>query len=440
MKIQPILASPWYTAWVVLALLGATVPAVPVRAQGAVQAVRQRVSGLEQGPEGPPAERGAPPGVAPPEQPLSPGSSAGKLDTTYVASTASVLIVLRPAQIMTAPIAQVLPTEIATAAGRQYLGIDPADVDELIAFGDLANPTAPKFGLTLKFNKPFRAASLPQTVRPMAQLAEFNGKKYLQSAHPIFPSFYGADNKTMIVAPDAVLRSLIESSKQQRTGGLLDRVREVPSGSDLYLAVDVASLRGAVQMGMAQAKQTMPPEAKLMLDSVAALELTVNVVSHGPVSLVLHCNDEAAAQQVEMALAAAKQSATAAPPVEQPGLENPVATARAQFHERMMQRYLQPQRNGVSITCINMAADDPLQQQLVGLVWGAVLGSKGASEFQAAHKVFQQPPGGPAGPTPEGSPVPPGPPGAPTAEGVAPPPGPPGVGPPGPPSPEAERR
>ena len=72
--------------------------------------------------------------------------------------------------------------------------------------------------------------------------------KSICRAHPIFPSFYGADNKTMIVAaPDAVLRSLIESSgTKPKTGQLLDRVREVPSGSDLYLAVDVASLRGSM--------------------------------------------------------------------------------------------------------------------------------------------------------------------------------------------------
>ena len=425
MKYQPIVARRWLrVGGVILGLLVIAVPSAAVMAQGAVQAVRQRVSGLDQGPEGQPAGPAAPPGV-PPTDPAYTGPTAGKLDTTYVASTASILIVLRPAQIMTAPIAQVLPTELATNAGRQYLGIDPADVDELVAFGDFANPMAPKFGFTFKFNKPFRAASLPEQIRPMAKLADFNGKKYLQSAHPMFPSFYGADNKTMIVAPDAVLRSLIEASKQPKSGTLLDRVREVPAGSDLFLAVDVASLRGVVQMGLAQAKQTMPPEAKVMLDSIAGVELTANIVSRGPVSLVLHCNDDAAAQQVEMALAAARQGQAAGPgsPVEQSGPDSPLKQSLAQFRERMMQRYLQPQRNGASITCFNMTADDPMQQQLVGVVWGAVLGAKGAVEAQAAQKAFQKAPGGPTGPTADGTAVPPGTPGAPGPEGVVAPPG-----------------
>ena len=74
-----------------------------------------------------------------------------------------------------------LPREIATVAGLKFLGFDPADVDEVIAFEDMMNPMAPGYGLTIKFNKPFKGASIPQEARAHAQLAELNGKKYLQS-------------------------------------------------------------------------------------------------------------------------------------------------------------------------------------------------------------------------------------------------------------------
>jgi hypothetical protein len=97
---------------------------------------------------------------------------------------------------------------------------------------------APGFGVTVNFNQPFKGSSIPADVRAHAQLGELNGKKYLQSAHPMMPSFYGPNARTLVMAPDAALRSMVEASGQTASSPLLDRVRSVPSGSDLYVAVE----------------------------------------------------------------------------------------------------------------------------------------------------------------------------------------------------------
>jgi hypothetical protein len=79
---------------------------------------------------------------------LPPGQG---IDTTYVSPNAIAIVVLRPAQIMTAPMAELLPTEVATAAGLKYLGFDPSDVEEVSAFVDQINPAAPiEYGLVVK--------------------------------------------------------------------------------------------------------------------------------------------------------------------------------------------------------------------------------------------------------------------------------------------------
>ena len=96
----------------------------------------------------------------------------------------------------------------------------------------------------------FGLLSIPQQVWLFAKLSDFNGKKYLQSDNPIWPSFYGSDNKTMIVVPDAVLRQLIQASTGPKSGGLIDRVHEVIGGNDLFLALDMAALHSALQMGL----------------------------------------------------------------------------------------------------------------------------------------------------------------------------------------------
>lgn len=427
---------------------------------GAIQAVRGRVSGLGAAPEGerPP---GPPPGPGPgPEQAYLQGSGPSKLDTSYISSTAGLVVVLRPAQILASPLAQLLPTEVATAASQQYLGIDLSTVEEVVAFGEMPNPMAPTFGIAVKFNQPFRAAALPQHIRPMAKLAEFNGKKYLQSSHPMLPSFYGPNNKTLVAAPDAMLRKIVPASTEPKSGPLMDRVREAAAGSDLYVAVDMAAMRGILPLAMGSAGVTMPPKVKTIIDQTTAAELTLNLVSRGPVSFVLHCADDAAAQQVEQAVNDLRQEQTAAaggtgqrpgpgsepgpgpgpgpeagpaPPAEM-GPQSPLQLAMTQYHERMMQRF-QPQRNGTSIVCLNIAADDPLQQQMFGIVVGAAMTAQQIPKIIATQKAMGGGPKGrgakpPAAAEPGGATPPSGTEsGATGPEGTATPDGAPGAGP-----------
>jgi hypothetical protein len=323
---------------------------------------------------------------------------------------------------MTSPAMQFLPTEVATAGGRQYLGVDPADVDEVVAFYDTSNPLVQAYGVTVKFNKPFRAVNIPQHARATATLSEFNGKKYLQCMTPPWPSFYGPNNKTLVMAPDAILRQIIPASTEPKTGPLLDRLRDVPAGSDVYAAVNVASLRGLLPIIMGSAGQAIPKEVNALLEGITAAELTLNLATRGPISMVVHCNDEAAAQQLEMFLLAIRQNAVAPTPdalrdvrgqplpgAEQPGAGQPGANdwikqAMLQYQERMNQRY-QPQRNGASVTLVRIEADDPIQPQLLGMVIGGLAGPA----MQAAQKSFGLP-GGPnvAGPPagPDGLAVP----------------------------------
>src|SRR5690349_5678491 len=92
----------------VLALVMASAPSMAAVAQGygAVQAVRQRVSGLQQAPGSQGPETHAVPESVPSAAPTSSELVSGKLDTTYVSPTAAVIAVLRPAQLMASPLGQ----------------------------------------------------------------------------------------------------------------------------------------------------------------------------------------------------------------------------------------------------------------------------------------------------------------------------------------------
>lgn len=378
---------------VVLAIVTATAPSAAVIAQtnAAAQAVRGRVEGLGGRPDETSSPRAL--GRAPGDTTLLADPTAGKIDTTYVTPQAIAVIVLRPAQIMAAPMAEMLPTEVASAAGLKYFGFDPADVDEIIAFVDPINPLGlPAYGLTIKFNKPFRGSAIPQATRGHARLSELAGKKYLQSSQPMLPSFYGPNNKTLIIAPDATLRQLVESLDQPKTSPLLDRAAAVPAGNDLYAAVDVASLRPLIQLSLAGFQAQAPPETKPFLDApnlVAAVELMLNISAPAPMSLVVHGNDEAAAQQLETLMLAASKTYRPAAESERAPSDDPIEQALAQYMERISQPF-QPQRNGASLTCFYIDGQNQAQQQLmsVAVIGGAVAMLLPA--IQAARKAARR--------------------------------------------------
>jgi hypothetical protein len=323
--------------------------------------------------------------------------------------------VVRPGQITSAPVAQLLPTEVASAVSREWLGVELSEVDEVVAFLEFGNPTQPMlgltYGLTFKFKSPFRAVSIPEKIRPAVQLAELNNKKYLRSAHPFFPSFYGPNNKTLVAAPDAMLRQIVEASTQPKTGVLMEKALQAPAGSDLYLAIDGARARGIIPIVLGMASVQIPEQAKPLIDAISSAELTLNLVTRGPISFVVHCNDEAAATQIEALLMEQRQKMMAAseapsPVGEQPSLGPESAPSRspasayaqemAQFKERMNQRF-QPQRNGASIALLQIAADDPLQQQILGFVVGA---AATAASMKSQEMVKSAPAAPGAAPTP----------------------------------------
>jgi mono/diheme cytochrome c family protein len=318
----------------------------------------------------------------------SSSTASGMIDTKYVSPTAIAVVALRPAQILSAPIAELLPREVLTAVGQQYFGFDPASVEEVVAFVGPINLMGPTdYGVTFKFSEPIRAASIKREVRAHAQLSEFAGKRYLQSKHPVLPSFYGPDNRTLLVAPDATLRRLIETTAEPKTGPVIDRISAVPAGSDLYLAVDAATLRPFMEMGMAQAKTSgkLPPQAEKFLELpklISAAELTFNLSGSGPMSLVVHANDDAAAQQLESMLLEAS-NAPGASPDDRYTAQDPVAQAVTQYLERFSQPF-RPQRSGTSVTLFRAEAQSAAQQQLASLtVFGVGVGMQAAQAAAA---------------------------------------------------------
>ncbi|HVT26677.1 MAG TPA: hypothetical protein VHE81_01540 [Lacipirellulaceae bacterium] len=353
-----------HTIRVILAAAVAAVPSTPAMAQtnAAAMAVQRQVEGLQrpQGEESPRAvPREQPPG---PGQPVSSEPPAGMIDTRYVLPSASIVVDLRPALILSSPLGQLLPTELVNA----FTGFDPAEMEEVVAFVDTSKAPLLGYGVTFKFKNPIRASSIPVDRRTYVQLAELGGKKYLQSTVPMMYSLYGPNNHTLVAATDPELRQLVDTASRPKTGPMMDRLHEMQASSDLYIAVDVAALRPMLSMLVPQNPANAPPQAKQLLEAaglISAIELTVNLSNPGPTSLVLQCNDDASTQKLETMIHGLEQKEENANPIVPPGSESPLSQAVKRYMDRLRQPF-QPQRNGTSIKFV-VDEQSPGQKQLV---------------------------------------------------------------------------
>jgi type II secretory pathway pseudopilin PulG len=338
--------------------------------------------------------------AAPPvTKPSADAGSSATIETKYVTPNAAAIVVLRPAQIMKSPMSEMLPVEVATAAGLKYLGIDPANVEEALAFVDLSNPVAPAYGLTLKLVAPIRGSDIPEQLRAHTVRDQLAGKAYLKSAQPMLPSFFAPNGQTLVVAPDEVLRRLVEAPAGTKSGPIVELAQKTPAGNDLFAAINVTSLRPLVQMGLAQSREPIPPQAKPFLEAlnlIDSAELTFNLSNAGTTSLVAHANDEPAAEQIEKLLADAvaqyKEQMTASF-AEKKTSEDPVERAAAQYGERISGRWTQtfmPVREGADLVFFRVDGSNSQQQQLVSVAIIGILVALLLPAVQAAREAARR--------------------------------------------------
>ena len=205
---------------------------------------------------------------------------------------------IRPRQLLTSPALALTPVEVVAAAGLQYLGYDPADFDQVTVFSELPLGGPPNYGMIVKFAEPFKMKSIPSRLTAHTQPGTLDDEPYLESANPLLPSIYSPDTHTLVIAPDLLLRRLVNPSPNAAIGALVTRLANVPAGDDLYVAADIAALRPLIAIALMQAKD-VPPELKPLLDMpnlISSVDLTFNLTHEAPSQLIVHANDDASAK------------------------------------------------------------------------------------------------------------------------------------------------
>jgi hypothetical protein len=214
------------------------------------------------------------------------------IDMSYALPNTCIVVALRPAQILKSPTAQMFPVEVLQAAAIQAVGLDPLAAEQLVVC--VAPPTQgpPNYSVVARFSAPAELKAGEFTAH--TQPASFNGTPYLQSMHPLLPSFFMADPQTLVATPDATLTQIVGAEGAVPPESLVSKFAAASQGDDLLVMIDVEPLRPLISMGLMQAE--IPPEYAQLREIpslIKTVQLRVNLTRPGMTEVIASANNDA---------------------------------------------------------------------------------------------------------------------------------------------------
>lgn len=190
---------------------------------------------------------------------------AEPLDLSYISPDAVAAIVLHPRRLLTSPELEMLPIEVAVAAGKEYLGIDPTDVEEAIGILGLTGlPMGqPGMGAILRFSKPYDKAAVLAKIGRDTQEATHAGKTYRQSRAVTGFSLYMPDDRTLLIANPQQMKSMLAADNVD--SGLTKLLKQADTSKTAVAVLDFAAVRPLVMMGL-QSLPQVPDQFKEFLE------------------------------------------------------------------------------------------------------------------------------------------------------------------------------
>lgn len=321
------------------------------------------------------------------------GAGGGGELLQYVPADAVAIAIARPKQLLSKKEVESFPIEVASAAGVEYLGIDPLHVDTvLFVMGDFTSGIMadgpPAIALIIHADEPIEVETVFKKLQLEVEPSKAERGEFYASQSAWKPSAFAPDEHTLAIGSEPMLRK-IEAS--QGGSPLAERLMGMGAAADIAGVVDVAAARKQVPMN--ELRRELPEPMQGMVDafektSVCGLSLTFGQSLH--VETVIHADDAAGAefiadqikQGLEMARGASKlllASGAAA--------GDEYEAAFAQYLDRVTSVVvgaLAPKQEGAKVT---VAFDAPFDFALLGaatMTW-----TMRASEEMHSREVLQ---------------------------------------------------
>ncbi len=324
-------------------------------------------------------------------------ASAGKLDLRYIPSDAVAAVVVHPRRILTQPEFASMPLEVFSAAGLQKVGVDPLNVEQVIAVVAPPAGGAPTYGAIVRGAKPFQSNRIQAALNGWRATRQ-GGKLMLVAPAGNLPSVLVADERTLIVSPELTLPKFLAAEGME--SALLQRLAKHDDTHQALVVLAVDPIRQHIKALLSTMPEPPPALADFLTlpDDVSALEVTLDVQRTVQASLTFVSPNGDSAEKVEAlvkrALVMARQALLAQLQQGKLNTEDPVEAAMAQYVRRMADASfasLQPVRDGdrVSVS-VDSDAGMATTGTLVALLLPAVQAAREAARRAQSQNNLKQ--------------------------------------------------
>ena len=281
------------------------------------------------------------------------------VDLSYVPADAFGIVVVQPKRLMAAPELQMFPLEVATAALQKEIGIDPANVEQVVVVVEnLFQPQPPEPGVVVHFAQAYDRAKVFPKLLAGAVEVQAGGKTYLKSPLRNVPAFYLPDNKTMVVANEDLLKRML-AAQPSATSPLHQRAKNLDTTAQAVALFSVDAVREPLNQMLAKAPPLPPPlsDVPKLLGLTSAYEFRFTLQGGFRTEAVFHAKDAPSAPEIEKiakdAIQFAEQALQAQMSQQFARSQDPVEQALAKYTQRMVKSTFESikiQRNGADVS------------------------------------------------------------------------------------------
>ncbi|REK07468.1 MAG: DUF1559 domain-containing protein [Planctomycetota bacterium] len=241
----------------------------------------------------------------------SPAHASEDFDLSYVPGDAIAAVVLHPKQILAAPELRGVPWHLVTSGIQNNYGIDVSQLDLVVGIvrGEIAPDKRPELGFVLHFAEPYDREAVLAKLGKGADETKYGEHTYWQGQAIGAPSFYLADEKTVLLGTDEQVRWMLDPKPAD--SALAKLLKRLDTHKSAMVVVDLAPLHPLIEQGLA-ALPPLPEDLQPLLEIPMLIqwtEVSIDVRSGVDLQVTLGGADAEAAQKMESLVQQARELA-----------------------------------------------------------------------------------------------------------------------------------
>ena len=237
--------------------------------------------------------------------PIATAQNSQQLSGTHIPDDAILAGFAYPAQMMTSPDWKLMPVEVIQAAGLQYLGVDPLDIEEIKVVAGMPSPAGPQAGAIIRFSKDQRIADLnPQLLENLTQ-KEFQGLPVYEMPEQPPIHLHQLDAQTIVASVGGYLKPIVDAA-ESGSGQLPVLAGKIPRRKGITWIAVFDQIRPMITGMLRQNTQQMPPQIQELANFAEYTDALLVNMDYGPMagsfSVSALGRDEGSAAKLETAL------------------------------------------------------------------------------------------------------------------------------------------